>query len=179
MRDALGRDGLAAGQHLPITDIAVDLKLSTSPVREALSRLCGEGLIEDRRGLGYFTRTLPAEDIVGLLQLERCHLELAMTLLDAAPPAAEDLLQFERWSADLMERCDNEPLKESFERVSARLVPVRRLERRLETEGEAVEEERCVSLEHYYEKRLTSARSLASAIRRIVPTPGEYSSNRV
>ncbi len=179
LRDALGRDGLAAGQHLPITDIAVDLKLSTSPVREALSRLCGEGLIEDRRGLGYFTRTLPAEDIVGLLQLERCHLELAMTLLDAPPPAAEDLLQFERWSADLMERCDNEPLKESFERVSARLVPVRRLERRLETEGEAVEEERCVSLEHYYEKRLTSARSLASAIRRIVPTPGEYSSNRV
>ena len=54
--------GLAPGQHLSVADIAASLKLSTSPVREALSRLCGEGLVEDRRGLGYFSRAIaPAE----------------------------------------------------------------------------------------------------------------------
>lgn len=157
----------------------MDLKLSTSPVREALSRLCGEGLVEDRRGLGYFTRTLPAEDIVGLLQLERCHIELAISLLDAPPPTARDLGAFESWSAGLMERCDNEPLKESFERVAARLAPVRRLERRLESGDEALETELADSLDRYYERRLQAARALASAIRRIVPMPAEYSSNRV
>lgn len=67
-------DGLAPGQHLSVADIAASLNLSTSPVREALSRLCGEGLIEDRRGLGYFTRATPLEDVLGLLDLEAAHI---------------------------------------------------------------------------------------------------------
>ena len=43
LRTAL-EDGLAPGQHLSVVDIAASLGLSTSPVREALSRLCGEGV---------------------------------------------------------------------------------------------------------------------------------------
>lgn len=64
LRAALDQ-GLAPGQHLPVGDVAAALNLSTSPVREVLSRLCGEGLIEDRRGQGYFTRAAPLEDILG------------------------------------------------------------------------------------------------------------------
>ena len=75
LRTAL-EDGLAPGQHLSVVDIAASLGLSTSPVREALSRLCGEGLVEDRRGLGYFTRAAPLEDVLGLLAVSYTHLTL-------------------------------------------------------------------------------------------------------
>ena len=78
--------GLAPGQHLSVADIAASLSLSTSPVREALSRLCGEGLVEDRRGLGYFTRPTPLEDILGLLDLEAIHVRLAARDTGLADP---------------------------------------------------------------------------------------------
>lgn len=178
LRRVLGK-GLAPGQRLPIADVAADLRLSTSPVREALSRLCGEGLVDDRPGLGYFTRILPAEDIIGLLQLERSHVELAMALLGAPQPGPRDLLQFGVWSANLMERCDNEPLKESFERVFARLAPVRTLNRRLEARDGGREGAGPQNLEAYYQTLIAAAQSLASAIRRMAPGHAEYRGNGV
>lgn len=119
--------GLAPGQHLSVADIAASLRLSTSPVREALSRLCGEGLVEDRRGLGYFTRSAPAEDIVGLLDLEAAHVRLAAAT--ASVPELRDRSDeaVEGWIEALLDSCESQPLVESLQRVRRRLGPLRRL----------------------------------------------------
>nr|WP_313391204.1 GntR family transcriptional regulator [Brevundimonas diminuta] len=178
LRQSLAQ-GLAPGERLAIADVAAALKLSTSPVREALSRLCGEGLIDDRRGLGYFVRALPAEDIVGLLQLERGHIELALSLADQPPPGPAELERFVEWSIALMARCDSEPLKESFDRVSARLAPVRQLEHRLQKDLAIGPDGEGNTLAQYYEARMRLARSLASAMRRLPTVPGEYLINTV
>ncbi|MFN3487458.1 MAG: GntR family transcriptional regulator, partial [Planctomycetota bacterium] len=56
VRDRLQSGALPPGARATAVDLADDLGLSTTPVREALSRLAGEGLLEDRRGQGYFVR---------------------------------------------------------------------------------------------------------------------------
>lgn len=167
--DALDRlrrmldDGLAPGQHLSVTDIAASLNLSTSPVREALSRLCGEGLVEDRRGLGYFTRTAPAEDIVGLLDLEAAHLRLAAAGVALKPPVDGSDAAVEDWIVGVMSACESQPLVESLSRVRSRLTPLRRLhgptlETRLPTAD---------GLEEYIMRWKKVAGSLAARLRRL------------
>lgn len=61
-----------------ITELAQDLRLSSTPIREALSRLAGEGLIEDRRGSGYFAWRLDAVDLVELYDLQAAYLAAAV-----------------------------------------------------------------------------------------------------
>ncbi len=172
LRTALA-EGLAPGQHLAVVDIAHSLRLSTSPVREALSRLCGEGLIEDRRGAGYFTRALPTEDIVGLLDLEAVHVELASRLAAAGPPEGRTDADVEGWMLDVVERAGSEPLRESFERVHQRLAPLRRLHGPLEAAGEGP------AVEDYYARWRAAAGSLSARLRRLEPAPPEYTPNTV
>ena len=74
LRSRLGGGRLILGEPLTITDLAHDLGLSATPVREALSRLAGEGLIEDRRGRGYFARRHDVADLVELYALRRLYL---------------------------------------------------------------------------------------------------------
>jgi len=52
-----------AGQRLLVGDLTRSTGLSPTPVREALSRLVGEGLVEERRGGGYYVPRLDARDI--------------------------------------------------------------------------------------------------------------------
>lgn len=174
LRNALSQ-GLAPGQHLPVGDVAAALNLSTSPVREALSRLCGEGLIEDRRGLGYFTRAAPIEDILGLLDLEEVHVRLAAR--DAGqvrPPDASDLV-VERWMATLMSDCENQPLVESFDRIHRRLEPLRRLEP-AHSAGDASASD---PIGDYYDRWRKASAPLAARVRRLDPTAPEYTTNIV
>lgn len=60
----------AAGARLTATEIAERLNLSPTPVREALSRLAGEGLLQDRRGQGFFVPSLTERDLIVLFQLQ-------------------------------------------------------------------------------------------------------------
>jgi hypothetical protein len=75
---ALGalRAELRAGRHPPMTrltagEAAERLLVSVTPVREALSRLAGEGLLLDRRGQGFFVPRLEASDVEDLYRMQR------------------------------------------------------------------------------------------------------------
>lgn len=175
LRDAVGQ-GLAPAQHLPVGDIAQALKLSTSPVREALSRLCGEGLIEERRGLGYFTRSAPLEDILGLLDLEAAHVGLAVQADTETALTDADDAAVEHWISDLMNRCDNQPLVESYARVHHRLAPLRRLHGPVAVDPQKSGGDPIAA---YYDRWRNAASGLASRVRRLEATAPEYTANRV
>jgi len=175
LRAAL-EDGLAPGQHLSVVDIAASLGLSTSPVREALSRLCGEGLVEDRRGLGYFTRAAPLEDVLGLLDLEAAHVGLAALYTRVAQPCDATDASVEAWIDDLVDACDNQPLIESLVRVRRRLAPLRRLNGPTEA---AAGPAPASKIEAYYARWRIAATGLASRVRRIDPGQSKYTRNIV
>lgn len=70
------RGELRVGRHPPMTRItaaetAERLSVSATPVREALSRLAGEGLLLDRRGQGFFVPRLEASDVEDLYRMQR------------------------------------------------------------------------------------------------------------
>ena len=169
-------NGLAPGQHLSVADIAASLNLSTSPVREALSRLCGEGLIEDRRGLGYFTRATPLEDVLGLLDLEAAHIRLAARGAGHASPADASDDAVDAWIGELIEICESQPLLESLARVRRRLAPLRSLTASTEAPAGSYEGD---SIDAYYARWRITAGTIASRARRIDPDQSKYTRNIV
>lgn len=69
------RADLASGQLKPhvqikVGPIAANLKISPTPVREALSRLAGERLVVDRRHLGYFAAGLNERTLAELYAIQ-------------------------------------------------------------------------------------------------------------
>ena len=75
----------AAGRFVPgepivVTELAAEVGLSATPVREALACLAGQGLIERRRGRGYFYPALGAAEIIDLFELQLAYLNAALTL---------------------------------------------------------------------------------------------------
>lgn len=81
------RDGaLEPGTRITAKEVADELKLSHTPVREALSRLAGEGLLEDRRGDGFFVPELTVADIAVLYRLSEQLLLMCQGAVRAASP---------------------------------------------------------------------------------------------
>lgn len=132
LRAKLRGGELILGEPLTITDLAEELGLSATPIREALSRLAGEGLIEDRRGRGYFARKLDVADLVELYALRSLYLVGALTavgrvqgLADAGPhseargPAEALGRLFEQMTA----RAGNRALLDAYRQVADRLAP--------------------------------------------------------
>ena len=73
------------GQALIIQDLALDLKLSPTPVREALARLAGEGLIEARQRGGYRVCALDAVDLADLYEAHLSALLSSLRILLREP----------------------------------------------------------------------------------------------
>jgi len=69
LRRRLREGDLEPGSRITAKEVAEGLRLSPTPVREALSRLAGEGLLEERRGDGLFVPELSATDVAGLYRL--------------------------------------------------------------------------------------------------------------
>jgi len=90
LRAELRTGAHAAGARLTANEIAERLSLSQTPVREALSRLAGEGLLQDRRGQGFFVPSLTEHDLVVLFQLQLELLRIASEG-DRSPLSAADL----------------------------------------------------------------------------------------
>lgn len=136
------RDGaLEPGARITAKEVADQLKLSHTPVREALSRLAGEGLLEDRRGDGFFIPELSAADIAVLFRLSEQLLLMSQEAARAihrdarAPeqplqvddPIASVERLFIAWVAESSSRV----ILDSYRTTMIRLAPVRRVERQL------------------------------------------------
>lgn len=68
------------GEPIVVTELAAEVGLSATPVREALACLSGEGLIERRRGRGYFYPALTTAEVIDLFELQLAYLHGALTL---------------------------------------------------------------------------------------------------
>jgi DNA-binding GntR family transcriptional regulator len=141
LRDRLRAGGFAPGARIAATEVADTLKLSATPVREALSRLAGEGLLEDRRGQGFFLRALSGLEIADLFRMSLSELLIAQDSHRARTAArgrggsdAPDgqvlnpVMQVERLFADWIAEAGSRTLSVTFRTLQIQLGPVRRAE---------------------------------------------------
>lgn len=68
------------GEPIVVTELAAEVGLSATPLREALACLAGQGVIERRRGRGYFYPALGISEIIDLFELQLAYLHAALTL---------------------------------------------------------------------------------------------------
>jgi hypothetical protein len=80
------------GEPLVIKDLAQELRLSPTPVREALALLAGERLVERRRGQGYLFPGLTTADVIDLYDLHWTYLHAALTLHGRGPATLQKVL---------------------------------------------------------------------------------------
>ena len=66
IRQALRERRWPEGRHISVARCAATCNFSPTPVREAMARLAGEGLLEERRGLGYFVPKLGPVELTEL-----------------------------------------------------------------------------------------------------------------
>jgi DNA-binding GntR family transcriptional regulator len=76
------------GQLLQIGVLADELGVSTTPVREALTRLAAERLIMSVPKRGFFARTPSEDDILGLYSVNQTILDAAVARWPEKEPAA-------------------------------------------------------------------------------------------
>ena len=134
------------GEALVVTDLAAEVGLSPTPVREALACLAGEGLIERRRGRGYFYPQLTASEVIDLFELQLAFLHAALTLhprgvgsLRKAVSSIDPLDGTQALVDAIIDQSANRALMTAHHRVAHRLGPVLRAERALaEPSGEPV-----------------------------------------
>ncbi|NJC42062.1 DNA-binding GntR family transcriptional regulator [Brevundimonas alba] len=121
------------GEPLVATALAAELRLSPTPVREALARLAGEGVLEHRPGRGYFAPSPSTSDIAELYEL---HWRLAHWALDAfAAPVAWAVegpsttqLRLESLYGALVAAAGNAVLARTQRRTAIQLRPIRTVE---------------------------------------------------
>ena len=138
IRERARRGGYPAGSPVVIIDEARRLGLSTTPVREALAWLCGEGLIE-RGPLGGFLAprldaTVVRDRFAFRLHCLAASLDIVADLQDGSLPTSLIVSQ----GLNLAERLDilvrsagNQVLFDAFERIGNQLLPLTAAERRL------------------------------------------------
>ena len=80
IRDRIRTGAAQPGQQLIVDDLARELQLSHTPVREALAFLTGQGLVVGRsgRGRGYAVAPLGATELGDLYRLHADHIAFAL-----------------------------------------------------------------------------------------------------
>jgi DNA-binding transcriptional ArsR family regulator len=129
------------GQPLPVGELAEQCGVSATPIREALSRLAGEGLVEDRRGRGYHARRLDGVDLADLYRSQHLLAHIAARsgdcLATAPPPRVKPAPQeffddpvsaWESLFEALMRQANAGFLLAEQRRLADLLAPARRLE---------------------------------------------------
>ena len=75
IKDAICQGSVAPGDILSENQIAQQLGMSRTPVREALCALASEGFVEIRNGIGAYVKPLSSKDMEDLYEV-RCLLEM-------------------------------------------------------------------------------------------------------
>ena len=138
IRERARRGGYPAGSPVVIIDEARRLGLSTTPVREALAWLCGEGLIE-RGPLGGFLAprldaTVVRDRFAFRLHCIATSLDIVADLQDGSLPAslaASDRLNLAERLDILVRSAGNQVLFDAFERIGSQLLPLAAAEQRI------------------------------------------------
>ena len=100
LRDMILANVLRSGQKLVDRDLADQLGVSRTPVREALGRLAMMGLVEARSRRGYYVRQYTAEDVSDLYEFRHV-LEVSAARLAARNATPEHIEKFRRILDDL------------------------------------------------------------------------------
>ncbi|MDQ1193786.1 DNA-binding GntR family transcriptional regulator [Brevundimonas vesicularis] len=186
LRDRIHSGALAGGAQVIVQDEAQRLRLSTTPVREALARLSGEGLVERAASGGYVTvrfDAAAARDRWAMhAQYVRIAVELNARALGAlrppAPPFEPDrpIVAADRLFSSLVCSAGNRVLWDAFRTVSGQLDLVRRYETVLfddlgeEARGlyaaysEAVTPAFAEAVGRYHDRRMGAAGALAALV---------------
>lgn len=187
LRDRATRGGFTPGGSVVIIEQARRLGLSTTPVREALAWLCGEGLMERAPRTGYLAPRLDAALLRDRFWVRfRClatSLDLTSSLANSVTPAAD--LVGEAVARDLFDRLvratGNRALIETFHRVDAQLRMLGDAERLVfvDIDGEARELARIeiagsrfqllTALDAYHRRRMENAALLVLEVERRGP----------
>lgn len=137
------RDDIVSGRHRPgqriaIADLAARIRVSTTPVREALARLVGRGLLEQRRSEGYYLTRLDARDIRDLYAFHEYCVVRAYPMV-AANLADVSEAEFDAWAVfDYMTAAAGDAIVHAVRGyIDDRLKPLRHIERQIL--GEAVD----------------------------------------
>lgn len=132
LRDLAAGGRFGWGEPLVVKDLSEEIGYSHTPVREALARLSGEGLIERRRGRGYFFPSLTAPDVIDLWDLEWAYVHAALRLhaprpanLQRAAGLANRPTFADLFSA-VVSGSGNAALARAHDQLAERLAPVRR-----------------------------------------------------
>lgn len=187
------------GARITASEVAAELQLSPTPVREALAWLAGEGVVEERRGQGYFIRHLTASDIADLYRQSLALLliatdpdrpQLARRAAEGVvprPPIADPVIEVERLFVEWIAEGSGRVMAAAHRVVQIQLGPVRRLEAliipNLLAEADLLSAtrdperatDRLHRLRHFHARRVRVADRLASLLMR----RGEGPENRV
>ncbi|MDP9907250.1 MULTISPECIES: GntR family transcriptional regulator [Arthrobacter] len=91
LRELIVQGAFKPGQQVNESALASQLNTSRGPLREALQRLCQEGILVSKRNRGVFVLELSNEDIKEIYAVrEAVELAAANTLLDSGPDQIMD-----------------------------------------------------------------------------------------
>ena len=107
LRDLIFSNSLRAGQKLVDRDLAEQLGVSRTPVREALGRLAMTGLVEARTRRGYYVSTFSAQQVTDLYEFRKM-LEVHAVKLATKNALPSHLHEFDCILADL-EKLSSDP----------------------------------------------------------------------
>lgn len=168
------RGEFAPGQAVVVVEEARRLRMSTTPVREALACLCGEGLIERSPSEGFLYPRLDVAVTRDRFRFRSILLRASVetTPFGGVPSGSETLVPVTRLHqqlARLVRAHGNVALYDAYRRVSGQLAPLRVAERRV-LPGEAAEASALLAvlaagdrprllagLDAYHERRIAAA----------------------
>lgn len=186
LRERIHTGSLSGGAPIIVQDEAARLQLSTTPVREALARLSGEGLVERAPSGGYIATRLDATAARDRYAMHAHYVHIALDLTRNAlgplrPPVPrvighEPGLAVGRLFETLVCSAGNGVLWEAFERVCGQLDVLRRLEPRLFSDldqeaadlyaayADSAEARFQAAAARYHERRVGAAGALAALV---------------
>lgn len=134
LRERLQSGALGPGQAIVVLDVARTLGLSPTPIREALAKLCGEGLIDRGPGPGYAVLRMDASAARDRYALQHAYLSFA---IDALPPlpAVSDHECLVSPSDEIFRRLiastGNQSLVRAYQRLAEQVGLLKRAEQRV------------------------------------------------